>query len=264
MDEMQKYLFDLNGYLVIEDVLNAAELAVLNGIVDGRELPADSRLVSYAGGRHTCPGFLDWGQPFVDLLDHPAVLPVLRFRLGDCFRLDRLYSIVTSPGQPMGKLHSDYGASSPLAGSVPGEYYPFPLNEIHSGFVVVSWNLTGSGPGRGGFCCLPGSHKSNYRLPRQIAEEGEDSPHVVLPEAPAGSVTLFTEALTHGTSAWRGPHQRRTLLFKYCVSQMAWGSGRVRPPAGCALTPRQQQLLAEPAEPYRFFPSLFEVEEKSV
>jgi hypothetical protein len=75
---------------------------------------------------------------------------------------------------------------------------------------------------------------------------------------------LFTEALTHGTSAWRGPHERRTLLFKYCVSQMAWGSGRVRPPAGCALTPRQQQLLAEPAEPYRFFPSLFEVEEKSV
>ena len=132
MDEMQKYLFDLNGYLVIEDVLKAAELAVLNGIVDGRELPADSLRVSYAGGRHTCPGFLDWGQPFVDLLDHPPVMPVLRFRLGDCFRLDRLYSIITKPGQPMGKLHSDYGASSPIAGSVPGEYYPFPVNEIHS------------------------------------------------------------------------------------------------------------------------------------
>ena len=39
MDEMQKYLFDLNGYLVIEEVLDAAGLAVLNGIIDGLEIP---------------------------------------------------------------------------------------------------------------------------------------------------------------------------------------------------------------------------------
>ncbi len=264
MEELQKYLFDLNGYLIIEDVLSTDDLATLNEIFARQEYPADSSIFAYAGGSQTGPGFLAWGEPYVDLLGHPAIMPALRYRLGDCFRLDRLYSIVMNKGMPKGKMHSDYGASSPIAKSIAGEYYPFPLNEIHSGFVVASWNLTDSGPGLGGFCCIPGSHKSNYKLPQQILDSSETSesaetfPHIIIPRAPAGSVTLFTEALTHGTAAWNASHERRTLLFKYCVSQLAWGTGRVEPPSDCVLTPQQQQLFAEPAEPYRFFPSLFE------
>ena len=73
-------------------------------------------------------------------------------------------------------------------------------------------------------------------------------------------MTLFTEALTHGTADWHAEHERRTLLYKYCVSQLAWGSGRVQAPDDCTLTPRQEKLLSEPAEPHRFFPSLFEEE----
>ena len=49
-----------------------------------------------------------------------------------------------------------------------------------------------------------------------------DRPFVVVPEVPAGSAILFTEALTHGTAAWQGPHERRSLLYKYCVSHIAW------------------------------------------
>ena len=79
-------------------------------------------------------------------------------------------------------------------------------------------------------------------------------------EAPAGSLTLFTEALTHGTARWEGDHERRTLLYKYCVSSMSWGATRVTPPEGIDLTPRQQQLLAGPGEPLTHFPSLFSEE----
>ena len=81
-----------------------------------------------------------------------------------------------------------------------------------------------------------------------------------MPHAPAGSVILFTEALTHGTAAWQGSHERRALLYKYCVSHMAWTAQRVRPPAKVELTPRQQILFREPAHPHRHFPSLFEGE----
>ena len=260
--EMQKYIFDLNGYLVIENVLSSQEVTTLNKIFSQQEQPKTSARIAYAGGSVTCPGFLEWGQPFVDLLDHPAILPVLRFRLGECFRLDRLYGMSMKPGMPMGKMHSDYGASSPISKSEPGEFYHYPINEIYSGFTVVSWNLTDSGPGIGGFCCIPGSHKSNYRIPQQLLETAEHSPHVIIPPAPAGSVMLFTEALTHGTAAWHGPNDRRTLLFKYCVSQMAWGNGRVKPPSNHILTQRQELLLAEPSEPHRFFPSVFEQQEQ--
>ena len=262
MDELQKYLFDLQGYLVIEDALTDEEVATLNELISQQDMSTEKPgrpLFAYAGGGSpTGPGFLAWGQALCDLLDHEAIMPVLRFRLGDCFRLDRLYGILMRKGMTKGKLHSDYGASSPIATSVPGEYYQYPVNELHSGFAVVSWNLTESGPGIGGFCCIPGSHKSNYRLPQELVDAGEDSRHVVIPRAPAGSVTVFTEALTHGTTSWNAEHERRTLLFKYCVSQMAWGTNRVEPPADHAITPRQRLLFAEPAEPYRFFPSLFD------
>ena len=79
-------------------------------------------------------------------------------------------------------------------------------------------------------------------------------------EAPAGSLTLFTEALTHGTARWDGDYERRTLLYKYCVSNMSWGMTRVTAPEGIELTPRRQQLLAGPGDPVTHFPSLFSEE----
>ena len=42
----------------------------------------------------------------------------------------------------------------------------------------------------------------------------------------AGSVVLFSEAVMHGTAPWRADHERRTLLYKYCVSHMAWSRAR--------------------------------------
>ena len=255
--EMQQYLFDLQGYLVIEDALTPEEVAALNQLMDEQALPTPGKVQRF-GSAPAGSGFLDWGAPFCALLDHPQIMPILRFRLGDCFRLDRLYGMYMRDGMPRGKLHADYGATSPIDGAQPGEYDPFRDNQIYNGFIVVAWSLSDAGPGLGGFCCIPGSHKSNYRLPQQIDEAPEDASCVVIPNAPAGSVILFTEALTHGTAAWHGKHERRSLLYKYSVSHVAWTAQRVQQPKNAALTPRQKILFHEPADPHRHFPSLFE------
>ena len=47
------------------------------------------------------------------------------------------------------------------------------------------------------------------------------------------------------------------LLYKYCVSHMAWTSRRVAQPDDIELTERQKILFREPADPHRHFPSLF-------
>jgi hypothetical protein len=257
--EMMQYQFDLQGYLVIENVLSEAELAVLNALLDENNLPEDGKKNRF-GSAPDGAGFLDWGKPFCDLMDHPRILPALRMRLGGSFRLDRLYGMCMDAGMKRGRLHSDYGASSANSVTPPGERYFPPEWELVQGFVVVSWSLTDAGPGLGGFCCIPSSHKTNYRLPRSIGEIGEDSPIVIVPEAPAGSAVLFTEALTHGTADWVAPHQRRTLLYKYCLPQMAWRPNRVSHPEHVSLTERQVALLTHPSDP-RFFPSLFDDEE---
>src|SRR5882762_1525686 len=227
--ELQQYLFDLQGYLVIPNVLGAAEVAELNRLIDAQRLPSPRGSIRFgsAAGKHGPDhGFLNWGEPFCRLLDHEAIMPILRLRLGDCFRLDRLYGIRMHKGQTMG-------------------------------FMVAAWSLADAGPAHGGFWCIPGSHKSHFKLPRQIHEAPEKASCVVIPDVPAGSVVLFSEAVMHGTAPWRADHERRTLLYKYCVSQMAWSRARVLPPPDVPLTPRQQALLTEPADPHTFVPSLF-------
>ena len=57
MDEMQKYLFDLNGYLVVEDVLSADQVTALNEIFARQEYPTDSSIFAYAGGVHRVRAF---------------------------------------------------------------------------------------------------------------------------------------------------------------------------------------------------------------
>lgn len=262
--ELQRYLFDLTGFVVIPDLLGRAELEELNRLIDARQLPpprARTRFGSAAGGAPAGPGFLDWGKPFCDLLDHPRIMPLLRLTLGDWFRLDRLYGINMEAGMAGGELH---GGNAPYS---PAEYYHVRGGKIHNGFTVVAWNLADAGPEYGGFCCVPGSHKSNFVRPDAIPTVNQGrwklmqgdalAPGVVVPEAPAGSVVLFSEALTHGTAPWSGAHRRRSLLYKYCQSHLAWSARRVQPPAAVPLTPRQQILLREPANPGTWFPSLF-------
>src|ERR1700752_688388 len=181
--ELQQYLFDLQGYLVIPNVLSPAEVAELNRLIVAQRLPSPREKIRFgsAAGKHGPDhGFLNWGEPFCRLLDHEAIMPILRFRLGDYFRLDRLYGIRMQKGQTMGAMHADYGGSALNTFTRPGERFQFAPNGVYDGFGVAAWNLSDCGPTCGGFWCIPGSHKSHFSLPRQIHENAETSSCVVI------------------------------------------------------------------------------------
>ena len=55
MTQVEQYLFDLQGYLIVEDVLDAEAVAELNRLIDAQELGAD---VEQARGRLHSGGFL--------------------------------------------------------------------------------------------------------------------------------------------------------------------------------------------------------------
>ena len=248
MNEEERYLFDLRGYLVIEEVLSAAELAELNRLMDSQELPPpeDDTLSARFGA------FLEWGQNYCDLLDHDRILPYLKALLGDGFRLDHYYGIYMREGTESLRLH---GGNTPYD---PPEYYHFRDGRMYNGLTVAAWNLTDTGPEVGGFCAVPGSHKANFPCPRsiQLAHAAHDA--VVVPEAPAGSVVVFTEALTHGTAVWTAGYQRRSLLFKYSPGQQSWSANYTQPPENVNLTARQKLLFEPPY--FNARPSLFEEE----
>ncbi|MCB9150005.1 MAG: phytanoyl-CoA dioxygenase family protein [Caldilineaceae bacterium] len=236
MNEVAHYKFDVQGYLILPDVLNQDEVAELNRLVNAQNLPEPGLETNDA----RFGGYLSWGQPFCDLLDHAAIMPYLKVILGDGFRLDHYYGIYMRAGTERLNLH---GGNTPYD---PPEYYHFRNGHMYNGLTVVSWNLTDSGPEHGGFCCIPGSHKANYPCPQEIKENHVDSDMVVIPEAKAGSVVIFTEALTHGTAPWTARHQRRSLLHKYSPAQQSWSKTHIQPPAGVSLTPRQQLLFEPP------------------
>ena len=73
-------------------------------------------------------------------------------------------------------------------------------------------------------------------------------------------MVFFSEATTHGTQAWTADHERRSLLYKYCASQLTWSKTRVTAPADVDLGARARLLLDEPSGAKWFFPTLFEKE----
>ena len=246
MDEVERYLFDVRGYLVVENVLSAGEVDELNALIDSQGLPGPD--LDTMGARFG--GFLEWDEAFCTLLDHERIMPYLKTILGDGFRLDHYYGIYMRAGTERLRLH---GGATPYD---PPEFYHYNNGQMFNGLTVVSWNLSASGPGLGGFCGVPGSHKANFPCPDGIRVAHDAHEAVVVPEAPAGSVVIFTEALTHGTVEWAAEFHRRSLLYKYSPGQQSWSAKYAQAPQTVALTERQKILFEKPY--FNSRPSLFE------
>lgn len=232
LDEYEKYFFDLNGYLVVENALSVDELAELNKAIDEntdrikirsteQSLAKGSAALVGKHGRGDLGGMLSWPhpwcRPFRALLDHPSVLPYLLEVLRDGLRLDHLYGIITETGAEGHTLHGG-GTTDDFT-----HFYQFHNGRMRCGLTVVSWALTDVGPGDGGFMCIPGSHKSNYVTPPGVGRLEKDIGVVKQIEAPAGSAIIFTEALTHGTMPWKTNHDRRSILYKYSPGTLTYG-----------------------------------------
>ncbi len=230
----ERYFFDVNGYVVIEGVLSRNEAQRLSDVVGSRRLPPPGE--SIASQRFDAD-FLLWDKGFQDLMDQPAILARLRDLLGEHLRLDHCYGIVMAPKTSGLGLH---GGATPWD---PSQYYLHRGGRMYSGLTTVTWSLVDSDSGDGGFGCIPGSHKANEWLPERVPVEW-------VREVPlaAGSVLIFTEALTHGTLRWMVPYERRAVLFKYAPGHLAWARHK-DPPTNlwAALTDTQRRLLRPPA-----------------
>ena len=86
------------------------------------------------------------------------LVPYLEEILGDDFRLDHDYAEHMIEGGA-GELHINGTPYSMMF------HYNAVDGNIHCGLVAVAWALKDIPPGAGGFCCIPGSHKSSFSPP---------------------------------------------------------------------------------------------------
>ncbi len=236
--ELEHYLFDLQGFLVVENALTTEEVTALNQLLDQQIATVDEP------GK-LCFRFdslLSWGSPFQALIDNPRITRYLVALLGSRFRLDHDYVHIIRQGSgPIGS--SLHGGGTPYD---PCQYYIYKNGQMYNGLTAVAYNLTDVNPGEGGFGCIPGSHKSNLPLPEKWRDLEHPHPCVQAVTGKAGTATLFTEALTHGTLPWKGQHERRTLFYKYSPHPSAWSRHYYNLDDYPDLTESQQRILRSP------------------
>jgi ectoine hydroxylase-related dioxygenase (phytanoyl-CoA dioxygenase family) len=216
MNDQERYLFDLQGFITVPNALSADELAELNRIFD-------EHIAKDAGAEKTTMrwgNLFSWGAPFRRLVANPRLTPYLEEILGKNFRLDHDYiDLIRSGKGPIGTtLH---GGNTPFD---PSQYYHWHNGRMHNGLTVVAYNLRDVNPGDGGFGCVPGSHKSNLPYPNEWRELDNLQPFMRAVAGPAGTAIIFTEALTHGTLPWHGKGERRTLFMKYSPHPVSWAA----------------------------------------
>ncbi len=237
MTPEEKFMFDVEGYIVIKNVLTPAQVAELNALAD----TVFSEKKELADRRKSQVSL--WGPATQALIDQPVVMPYLLELLGPKFRVDHDYCIFMTKGGRAGGLHGGEGDREP------DHWYKYRDGVMRNGLTVCTFFLTHANTGDGGFACVPGSHKSNFvdNLPEEVRMFKRVPHYVVQPAVEAGDALIFTEALVHGTMPWTADHERRALLYKFSPGHSSWAPTYYNPADYPTATEQQLRLMTPPS-----------------
>eukprot|EP00287_Rhodomonas_sp_CCMP768_P008358 CAMPEP_0196724322 /NCGR_PEP_ID=MMETSP1091-20130531/6221_1 /TAXON_ID=302021 /ORGANISM="Rhodomonas sp., Strain CCMP768" /LENGTH=314 /DNA_ID=CAMNT_0042066431 /DNA_START=204 /DNA_END=1148 /DNA_ORIENTATION=+ len=240
MTPTEKYLFDLNGFIVVRGVLTPAQVAAANAAIDAHQSEfkgrTDDSLRNTAkgtpfAGDGTTPrldmgGMLGWPAPHCDvfrsILAHPKLVPYFRELVGEGYRMDHLPLLIASEKGAEGfALHG--GTIDTSGNYTPYLAYHYSHGRMVNNLLACSVQLVDHPAGSGGFVCVRGSHKANFATPSELIN-GEDELEGCLyqPETKAGDVVLFSEGTVHGAKAWNMDYQRRLVIYRFAPPTVAY------------------------------------------
>lgn len=225
MNEEQKYLFDLRGYLVLENVLSQEEIAEANAALDNHGLwDGENKLgfpllkqynpfIANAGPLHLTP------RPVRGMISHSEVLPHLEEVLGPDLRYDEGQVLYARQGAGALVLHN---------GNTPWEYPPLTYQvrdgRIYGGHMIAAFCLTDAQADQGGFAVIPGSHKSSFEPPESFQAWEKTGDWVSRVPVKAGDVVLFADTATHGSWPWVADFERRVVFCRYTAGMVQHSS----------------------------------------
>jgi ectoine hydroxylase-related dioxygenase (phytanoyl-CoA dioxygenase family) len=271
MNDTEKFLFDLQGYIVVPGLLSPDEVSALNDAFDAnwdQRRDDDNRDPSgnMAGSdrRGMFTGMLTWEQPhcrpFRDLLAHPKLLLYLDTLHGRGWKLDHEPFMLTG-GKGIEGLRI-HGTTNVLYNG--SRFYAYTNGQMRVGLLVVQYALHDQNPGDGGLCVIAGSHKANFDCPREITTWEEHQEVVYQVPMKAGDMVIFSENTLHGSLPWQADHERRALLYRYTPKYLHYDGGtyEVTQPEWVAELTEAQQAVLEP--PYIYHHPLIEPDGETV
>lgn len=223
--ELDNYLFDLRGYLVIENAVDENLLKALDETIDA--VPPLEPLAWFGNAQrrdytpdtglelHNC---VELGGPFEDLIDHPGWIEhVLHYAGEEDSYVQGLFidECVVSVRGPGGHHPAHSGG---YKGARRGSYQ-YKDGLFRCGQCNMILALTDIGPGDGATMVVPGSHKSNFEHPN-LGDYGAGARMDALEGAVAvymkrGDAFLFVDGIMHGGCSRTNEGERRVIIFRY-------------------------------------------------
>lgn len=209
MTPEQEHAFARDGFLLLDQALLPDEIATLREAADRAEarwLEAPERQGSEEPFLRRVEPLIEYGDEFVDLVDHPSFFPVVREILGSGVALLDTAYFVTPPRQGWGStsewhideaLTGPHGAPIPLMAKV-----SVPLDDVSD---------IDDGP----TAVVPGSHRRSYDENLPCPDDPRDMPGKVPLLVNAGDVFVFHGRIHHAAMPNVSTRTRRVLQYNY-------------------------------------------------
>ena len=262
LTDLDRYLFDLNGYLILRNAIPADVLEALNESLDSM---LDIRPGGWRGHVHghffssvsegvNLQQIYEAGEPWEYLIDNPAWIEHVKCFVGGQNSFDRQhgplfidenFASLRGPGEAIG-LHS-----GPVPWTKRTQFHVH-NQQFNCGQINILMGLNDIGPGDGATMVIPASHKSNFRHPdfdKHKMKAGEATSvdgiaGAIEVHLNAGDALLFVDAICHGSAKRVNDGLRRIAVYRYGAS---WGFFRhpYRPSRALLerLTPERRQIV---------------------
>ena len=217
----QRLYLDVNGYVVIENVLKDEEVgALLDKIYEIEaayhrtgELPGEHCHLSSTTEEFFRVDNLPHLAPcFFDYLTHPYLVGMVQEIVGGTVRLEQSDAHIRRPVKDQSKPgeHGFHRGINPGYSHIHNGLY-------HFSFVKTLTNLTDLGPRDGGTTVIAGTHKIADEVDRDaiVSAARADSRMIHQVEAPAGSTLLFFESLMHSSGIIESDRERVLIIGGY-------------------------------------------------
>ena len=222
MTEQQKYLFDLQGFIVLKNVVPLDIVEACNRVLDQFEnMPPEEYPPPLVLGTQKTEkelyisNILESDPAFIPLIDIPEVLSIIEGVTGGPYRLNHTYTIYRwKDGYTQMHMHA-----TPIISKC---QYHCRNGQMVSTLTKAVFPMIDCEVEDGCFAAIPGAHKSNF--PRPWGDHPDENPALTPIPANAGDAIIFTEALTHGSVMNTSGRRRRTVFFCYSIGYMPdWG-----------------------------------------
>jgi hypothetical protein len=231
MSPEDRYLFDVQGFLVVRSILSAEQVKACNRALDenpqwchqrgdearldGRTLPGYHPSAAVAWGDSPSPGLMGTHgrvdisitpleSPFRELVSLPAAVRLLLGIMGPYFVGGGVGGFIQTQGCEGLTLHNggnpDGTEPDDAVDRRQRQFYRWensarPSLQIRTGECRILYSLTPTNAGDGGFCAIPGSHKGNLSCPLALRrlEPPASIAAVVQPVLAPGDAVIFSE-----------------------------------------------------------------------